>query len=309
MNTHAADSTPAGPDATPQRAGARIGLGCVTFGREIDRAAAFAVMDHAHGRGVAFFDTAAAYGQGASEAIVGDWLEARPGAAAGIVVATKVLPPYTPEGITAAVRGSLARLRRPAVDVLFLHRWDATVESPGCLEALDGLVRTGMVRALGASNFNAGQLAAALQVQQARGLAPFRYLQNNHNYAVRDVDDALQTVCDRHGVAVITYSPLGAGFLTGKHRHGVPPGSRFDLIPGHQGVYFHDVAYRRLARLEAVAGRTGRTMVELALDWALHRPGTAVVLIGGRTPAHVDQAFAARECVAAAARGELDGGE
>lgn len=71
------------------------------------------------------------------------------------------------------------------------------------------------------------------------------------------------------------------------------PGSRFDLLPGHQKIYFQEEAYRRLARLEAVAARAGRPQIELALAWALHQPQIATVLIGGRTPAHLDQAFAA----------------
>ena len=81
----------------------------------------------------------------------------------------------------------------------------------------------------------------------------------------------------------MTYSPLGAGFLTGKHQHGVQPGSRFDLVPGHQDVYFHDEAYRRLARLESVAPAPDTRQAHLALAWALHQPGVASVLVGGRT--------------------------
>src|SRR5204862_2036273 len=92
---------------------------------------------------------------------------------------------------------------------------------------------------------------------------------------------------------IVTYSPLGAGFLTSKHQRGVEPGSRFALIPGHQRIYFHEAAWRRLARLEAVAARTGHSQAHLALAWALHQPGVASVLVGGRTPAHLDQALAA----------------
>jgi aryl-alcohol dehydrogenase-like predicted oxidoreductase len=73
----------------------------------------------------------------------------------------------------------------------------------------------------------------------------------------------------------------------------VQSGSRFDLVPGHQDVYFHSGSYRRLATLEAVSARTGHSQAHLALAWALHQPGIASVLVGGRTPAHLDQAFAA----------------
>jgi aryl-alcohol dehydrogenase-like predicted oxidoreductase len=94
-------------------------------------------------------------------------------------------------------------------------------------------------------------------------------------------------------VAIVTYSPLGAGYLTGKHRGGVQPGSRFDVAPGHRDVYFNPTCERRLEKLAEVSARTGQPMAHLALAWALHRPGISSVLIGGRGPAHLDQAFAA----------------
>ena len=94
-------------------------------------------------------------------------------------------------------------------------------------------------------------------------------------------------------VAAMTYSPLGAGFLTGKHRGGVQPGSRFDVAPGHQAIYFKPGPESRLVRLAAVSIRTGHPMAHLSLAWAMHRPGVTSVLIGGRTPVHLDQAFAA----------------
>lgn len=270
-----------------------IALGCVTFGREIEQAMSFALMDHAWARGIRFFDTAAAYAEGASERIVGAWLAARRPEDGRPVVATKMLPPYDPDRIRAAVGVSLERLGRSQIDLFYLHRWDATAEAAGALTMLDELVRKGKVGALGVSNYNAEQLGRALQMQDQLGLARFQVLQNNHNFAVRDVTEELRALCAARGVAIVTYSPLGAGFLTGKHRAGVEPGSRFDVMPGHQRIYFNDLSHQRLARLEALAARTGRTMTELALAWALHQPGVASVLVGGRATAHVDQALAA----------------
>jgi len=270
-----------------------IGLGCVTFGREIDGASAFAMLDHAFAKGIVFFDTAAAYGDGASECIVGKWLASRRPAPGAVTVATKIRPPYEPARILEATAQSLQRLGVAAIDLLYLHRWDATAESPEALAALDALVQTGKVRALGASNFNRAQLATALALQERHGFGQFRVVQNNHNLAVRDVSADFRQFCAEREIAIVTYSPLGAGFLTGKHQRGVEAGSRFDVIPGHQGVYFHEAAWRRLARLEAVAVRTGLTQTHLALAWALHQPGVASVLVGGRTTAHLEQALAA----------------
>lgn len=265
----------------------RIGLGCVTFGREIDEAASFALLDDALARGVRLYDTAAAYGRGASETILGRWLASRK--PEGITIATKIPAPFEVPNIDA----SLQRLGVERIDLLYLHQWHAGAESPVTLRALDALVRSGKVRAIGVSNFTGGQLRSALEVQRQQGLTRFSVVQNNHNLAVSDVSAGFSRFCAAHGIAIVTYSPLGAGFLTGKHRHGVTAGSRFDIIPGHQDVYFHEAAYQRLARLEAVAARTGHSPTHLALAWALHAPGLDSTLIGGRTTAHLDQAFAA----------------
>lgn len=255
----------------------RIGLGCVTFGREIDEAASFALLDHAMERGVRLFDTAAAYGGGASEGIIGRWLASR--RPSGITVATKLQPPYERIDIS----GSMDRLGVEQIDLLYLHQWHDSI--PNAAGALDELVRSGRVKTLGISNVSLDQLSSVGPL--------FSVVQNNHNLAVRDVTKDLAGYCAANHIAVVTYSPLGAGFLTGKHQNGVQSGSRFDIIPGHQQVYFHDEAYKALSRLEAIARRTGHSQAHLALAWALHQRGIASTLIGGRTIAHLDQAFAA----------------
>ncbi len=271
--------TPARPPVS------RIGLGCVTLGREIDEADSFALLDHALARGITHFDTAAAYGGGASESILGRWLASRK--PADITVATKILPPYDRIDLTP----SLQRLGLDQIDLLYLHQWhDSALQAGAALEKLP-------VRRFGASNVTLDQL---------RALGPrFSVIQNNHNLAVSEVTDALREYCAALGVAIVTYSPLGAGFLTGKHQNGVQPGSRFEIIPGHQQIYFHEDAWRSLARLEAIASRTGHSPAHLALAWALHQPGIACTLIGGRNPAHIDQAFAALDFADAAVLSEL----
>ena len=268
-----------------------LGLGCATFGREIDEAAAFALMDEAFNRGITLLDTAAAYGNGSSERMVGAWLTSR--RPAGVILATKLLPPYEPAKLEKDLEQSLERLGVASVDLLYLHQWHADVENPATLAVLAGWLRHGRVRELGASNFRSSQLARALSDQRGAGLASFAVIQTNHNFAVSDLDPAMQERCAAEGIAVVTYSPLGAGFLTGKHRGGVAAGSRFAISPGHQAVYFQPEAWRRLEILEAVAGRHGLPPAHLALAWAMHSRPTDCVLIGGRSLAHLDQAFAA----------------
>jgi aryl-alcohol dehydrogenase-like predicted oxidoreductase len=271
----------------------RIGLGCVTFGREIDEDSAMRLLDHAQARGVTMLDTAAAYAQGASERIIGRWKASRRPAADSLTIATKILPPFEPKLINAAVTASMERLDTPVIDLLYLHRWDASAERLSTLAALEDLVRSGKVRALGVSNYNQQQLETAMGLQRRHGWVQFSVVQNNHNLAVSDLSASYLEFCRANGIAVVTYSPLGAGFLTGKHRCGVQAGSRFDIVPGHQDVYFRDDAWLRLSRLESVAARTGHSQTHLALAWALHEPGVTCVLVGCRTPAHLDQAFAA----------------
>jgi aryl-alcohol dehydrogenase-like predicted oxidoreductase len=283
----------------------KIGLGCVTFGREIDEAASRALLDHAYARGVRHFDTATAYGEGKSESIVGRWLLSCRPPAGTVTIATKILPPYAPGPIATAVEGSLYRLRSRPIDLLYLHKWDATAATPAALAALDAWVRSGKVRALGISNCNRQQLADLLALQREHGFTPISVVQNNQNLAVSDVSEDFRGFCASNQVSIVTYSPLGAGFLTSKHQKGVAPGSRFDLVPGHQNVYFHETAYRRLAKLESVATRSGKSQAHLALAWALHQPDVDTVLVGGRTPSHLDQAFAAREFRDAALLAEL----
>jgi aryl-alcohol dehydrogenase-like predicted oxidoreductase len=271
----------------------RIGLGCVTFGREIDEAASFALMDHALARGVKMFDTAAAYSGGGSERIVGAWLGARRPASEAVMVATKLQPPYTAAAIGASVTASRARLGLQTIPLLYLHQWHPTAETDDALAELDRLVRVGEVGALGISNISAAQLEGLWTRQQALGFARIEAIQNNHNVAVREAGEALREGCRRRGIAIVTYSPLGAGFLTGKHQAGAAPGTRFTIVSGHQQVYFTETAFRRLERLREVAAAAGLTTTQLALAWALHQPGVDCTLVGGRTPAHLDQAFEA----------------
>ncbi len=269
----------------------RIGLGCVTFGREIGETEAFAIMDRAVARGVTHFDTAQAYAAGASESVVGAWLASRRPGLGSLVIGTKMLAPYTPERVAECVGLSLKRLGPGGTGLFYMHQWTEEAASPEALGAFDQALRSGSIGALGVSNFSFEQLERVLRIQDERGYAPVRAIQNNHNFAVRHVTPALKQLCERRGIEIVTYSPLGAGFLTGKHKAGVEKGSRFDIIPGHQKVYFNDESWARLRTLEAIAAKTGRSMPELALAWVFRQPGVGTVLVGGRTSAQLDQAF------------------
>ena len=271
-----------------------IGLGCVTFGREIAAPDAFAVMDRAVERGINLFDTAEAYAAGVSEEVVGQWLSRR-SARNEVVVATKVAGTQTREHILASAEDSLRRLRTDRVDLFMVHNWDDETPLEETVAALDALVQQGKTRFVGCSNYDADQLGQALDQANLLGAARMVATEPNYNLVVRDIEETLLPLCANRQISAITYSPLGAGFLTGKYRRSepVPTDTRFDVIPGHQDIYFKDEFFDIVEGLHAKAEETGRSMIDLALAWTIGQPGVTSVLIGARGTDQVDQAFAA----------------
>lgn len=271
----------------------KLGLGCVTFGREIDKETSFTMMNYAYSKGINSFDSAAAYGNGASERIVGSWLAERTLPRDSVSISTKILPPYTPSQIRISVEQSLKRLRTEIIDILYLHRWDEKVKDNTVWLELGELVREGKVKEIGVSNFNTLQLADAVNLLEGINTVRLSYIQNNHNLAVSDISDDMEKICNENKIRIITYSPLGAGFLTGKHLNGIQEGSRFEIMPAHQDIYFSMHSKKRLERLLEVATHTGHSPAYLALAWATHQPTVYSVLIGGRSISQLDLVFEA----------------
>lgn len=271
----------------------RLALGCATFGREIDRAASFAVMDHAVAKGIVHFDTAPAYGSGASECMIGDWLASRQPAAGSLLIATKVKPPFRPAAIAASLAASRRRLGLNELAVVYLHQWSDELDEPGAIEDIAAMLPSQGAHSLGFSNFDRAQFERMLERLRSARLPAAAALQNNHNFAIRAFEPRLLDLAADVGTAVVSYSPLGAGFLTGKHRSGVSSGSRFEIVPGHQKLYFNPTSWDRLAQLEAAANRMNVAPALAALAWVLRESSIDCTLVGGRTPAHLDQAFAA----------------
>jgi len=273
-----------------------IGMGCVTFGREVDREASFEVLDLALDRGITLFDSAEAYAQGASENVLGEWSADR-GVRDRIVLATKVSGVLTKDRVINSAEESLRRLRTEQIDLFQLHVWDNDSPLDETLEALNSLVESGKVRAVGCSNWCAWQLAKSLLLSQGSDLSRIQSVQPPYNLVQRDIEADLLPLCADQQIGVISYSPLAAGFLTGKYGRGtaVPKGTRFDVIPGHQPLYFTERGYAVLDQLERAAERSGHSMVQLALAWTLKQPHVTSMLIGARNMAQVDQAFEAEQ--------------
>lgn len=269
-----------------------IGMGCVTFGRELDKNSSLPILDHAFEQGITLFDTAEAYAQGMSEQVVGEWVKSR-NVRDRIVLATKINGTLTRQRILSSTEASLKRLQTDHIDLLQTHVWDDATPFEETLEALTMMVQQGKVRHIGCSNYSATQLAAALKLGETTGLSRIASVQPPYNLVQRDIEAELLPLCNAENIGVISYSPLAAGFLTGKYRLGasIPAGTRFDVIPGHQDIYFTDHGYNVLAQLDIESRATGRSHVELALTWVLEQPGITSVLIGARNTSQIDQAL------------------
>src|SRR5258706_4772602 len=247
-----------------------IGLGGATFGREIDEPAAFAVLDRALECGITLFDTAEAYSSGRSEEILGRWIASR-GVRDQIVLATKVALPLDRARVIASAEASLRRLQVETIDLFQLHSWDPKTPLEETLDALDMLIHAGTIRYAGCSNFAAWQAIKALWRQDIHGWARLESVQPVYNLALREAERELLPLCADQQLGVITYSPLGAGFLTGKYHQGgpLPAGTRFEIVPGHQDIYFNDASFGAMERLRARAAELGVPMAQLGLAWVL----------------------------------------
>ena len=256
------------------------------FGWTADQAASFAILDRLLDAGLTTIDTADVYSRwapghsgGESESVIGDWLAARPGARQRITLMTKVGMDMGDAGqglsaayIGRAVEASLKRLRTDRIDVYFSHQFDDGVPQAETLGAYDQLIRAGKLRAIGASNFSAPQLRAALDIAAAQGLPRYQVLQPHYNLMAREhYDGALRDLALAENLAVVTYFSLASGFLTGKYRRAadLAGSARGDWIKG----YLNPRGLRILAALDDVAARHAAQPGEVALAWLMARPG------------------------------------
>ena len=296
----------------------RLGLGCATFGREIDEECAFALMDFALDHGITLFDTAEAYGGGqarvyrreklgvddsrevsgemhSSEKIVGRWLRAR-GARDQITLVTKVTTNFTREHVREALEASLERLQTNWVDLYLYHRYDPSVTAEDANDAMNTVIEAGLARAGGCSNYTAGQLEAALDASRTGRATRFEAVEFGYNLIQSEND--LFTVAQREDLGILAYSPLAAGFLSGKYtaqRELVPKGSRFDVIPAHADVYFSERNFRRVDQLHRLARHAGIPALRLAMAWVLDNPAVTTVLVGARSKEHLMNALEAEQ--------------
>jgi aryl-alcohol dehydrogenase-like predicted oxidoreductase len=259
-------------------------LGGNVFGWTADERTSFDLLDRFADAGFNAIDTADAYSRwapgnkgGESETIIGKWMKSR-GNRDKVVVITKVgsdmgqgRKDLSAAYIEKAVEDSLKRLQVEAIDLYLSHWPDPATPYEETLGAYAKLLKAGKVRHVGASNLDAGQLRAALDVARLRDLPRYEVLQPAYNLHDRaSYDGPLRDLCMAEGLGVISYYGLAMGFLSGKYR------SEADLEKSRRsGVkkYFDKRGMRILAALDAVAARHEAKPAEVALAWIIARPG------------------------------------
>lgn len=280
-------------------------LGGNVFGWTIDKAQSFRILDRFAEAGGVMIDTADAYSAwapghqgGESEAIIGEWLR-QSGKRDKVLLATKVgmLPgeggeKLAPARIAAAAEASLRRLGVDTIDLYYAHQDDESVPQEDVLAAFGTLIDAGKVRVLGASNFHAVRLKAALDLATREGLPHYRVLQPEYNLVSRHkFEGELQNLCVTHNLGVLPYYGLASGFLTGKYRSqadlgkSVRGGRMGELLAGKGGAV--------LAVMDEIAAETGASHAQIALAWLAAQDGVTAPIASATSIEQLDELLGA----------------
>jgi len=264
-------------------------LGAWQFGQRTPKVDALRMVDEALAAGINFIDTASGYGNGESECILGEAFQ-KNGKRDQVFLATKFSHGVSRNQIITQCEASLRNLQTDYIDLFQFHSSHASIPIDESLQALDDLVRAGKVRYIGTSNFTAWQEMEALWVAKERGLNRHVSSQPAYNLLDRRAERELLPMAQSYGIAVIPWSPLAQGFLTGKYRRGTtaPDEGRLTVNAGVRqsgGVDSHgqEQAFDLIDVLVALAEEKSCTVSQLTLAWSMHQPGITSPIIGPRT--------------------------
>jgi aryl-alcohol dehydrogenase-like predicted oxidoreductase len=284
------------------RSGLRVSpfaLGAMTFGEDPGGAGTSVeesekILATYVDRGGNFVDTANFYTNGHSEKILGDYFAANPGRRAHVVLASKFFFnffPGDPNGggagrgsIRAQLDATLRRLRTDYLDLYWLHNWDRQTPIEETMRTLDDLVRAGKIRYLGFSNTPAWLTAQANTTALLRGWTPLVALQVEYSLLERTVEGELAPLALDEGMALVPWSPLRNGFLSGKYRRGA------EVADSARAAYVGGPSEEEHAVIDAVAAiadELGATSAAVSLAWLRARAGTVVPIVGARRVEHL----------------------
>ena len=286
----------------------RVCFGCMSFGNdnawklELDEARP--LVEKAIDLGINFFDTANAYSLGRSEEITGRCLK---GYRDDVIVASKVrsIMGNGPNDsglsrfhVMQQIKASLKRLQVDHIDLYQIHRWDYMTPIEETMMTLNDIVRQGMARYIGASSMFAWQFLSALHTSEKLGLEKFVSMQNHYNLIYREEEREMIPLCKEAGIAVMPWSPLARGFLTGKYKRGETPktvryeNERMDGRNPLADRYFRPEDFDVVETVVSMAKEKDISPSQVALAWVLHKDVTAPI-IGVTKVQHVEEAVEA----------------
>lgn len=283
-------------------------LGCMMFGGRTAPDESAAIIDRAIDAGINFLDTANVYNAGKSEEATGEALR-RNGKRQRVILATKVhgvMDPSDPNGrgnsrrhIIEQCEASLRRLKTDFIDLYQIHRPQPGIPIDETLRALDDLIRAGKVRYIGSSTFAAWQLVESLWVSRDLGLNRFICDQPPYNLLDRRIERELIPMAQTFGFALIPWSPLAGGLLTGKYHRGEPPPdeSRYADMESNplRRRRWQEGFFDVVDDLQPIAERKGCTLAQLALSWCMQQPGVTSAIIGPRTMEQLEDNLGAQQ--------------
>ena len=288
-----------------------ICLGCMTYGTPkwrdwvLDEEQSRPFIKAALEKGINFFDTADVYSIGASEEVLGRALKDFAPSREQIVVATKVCGPMgtspnevglSRKHILHGIDNSLRRLGMDYVDLYQIHRFDPLTPIEETIEALHDVVKSGKARYIGASSMFAWQFANYLHTARRLGKTRFVSMQNHYNLVYREEEREMMPLCREEGIAVIPWSPLARGFLTGnRHKQDKGETTRAKSDDFAHRMYYQDGDFDTVDRVSELAKARGVPNAQIALAWLLHQKGVTSPIVGASKMAHLDDAIAATD--------------
>ncbi|QMU28665.1 aldo/keto reductase [Adhaeribacter radiodurans] len=286
----------------------KICLGCMTYGIPTERwpwalneEQSRPFIQKALELGINFFDTADIYTNGASEEVVGRALKDF-AKREDVVIATKVHGPMGPgpndkglsrKHIMSAIDASLRRLGTDYVDLYQIHRWDYEVPLEETLEALHDVVKAGKARYIGASSMFAWQFAQALYTADLHNWTRFVSMQPQYNLVYREEEREMLPLCQDQKIAVIPWSPLARGLLTGKRTKGGNETERARTDAFGKSIYTRDDDFHISNLVNDIAQEHGIPNAQVALAWLLSKPIVTAPIIGASKPGHLEDAVGA----------------
>ena len=277
---------------------APLALGTDNFANPTPQAEAEAILDAATLAGINLVDTSNSYGKGEAERIIGSWLKSSR-KRHQVLLATKVYLPTGPDindrglsrhHILRACEDSLRRLQTDHIDLYQTHRPDMEVSLDETLRAFDDLVTQGKVRYIGSSTAPAWHVMEALMTSRANGYPAFISEQSPYNLLDRRIENEMAPMCQRNGLALLTWSPMAMGMLAGRYPVGDPPPADSRAVL-RGGIYAERVTALGVEvgnRFAAMARKHGQDPARLAVLWAKDQPGVTAPIVGPRTLAQLE---------------------